>query len=204
VTDFTLQQIALRLCALLLIVGAHGAAVAGTACALGDPGPRYDGRLSLNPLPHLDLFGLASGVLFSVGWIRPIAIDPAKFYPGRRGLIAVVVVASIAVVLAIAFVLRLARPLLLPHLGDASSMLAFALIETFEQLAVWFALINLLPVPPLTGGLLLTALVPKIGEFVRGSQIYASLLLIVLAVTGVITGVLAPYERVLARLVLGE
>jgi Zn-dependent protease len=204
VTDFTLQQIVLRFCALLLIVGVHGAVLAGTATALGDPGPRYDGRVSVNPLAHLDLLGLASGVLFSVGWIKPVAIDPGKLYPGRRALIPVIVVASIAAILAIAFVLRFARPALLPLLGDTSSMLAFALIETIGQLAVWFALINLLPVPPLTGGHLLTALFPQIGDTMHKSHIYASVLLTGLAATGNITTVLAPVERIIARLVLGE
>ena len=93
-TDFTLQQIVLRFCALLLIVGAHGAAVAGAATALGDQGPRYDGRLSVNPLAHLDLLGLISGVLFSVGWIKPVAIDPGKLYPGHRALIAAATTAT--------------------------------------------------------------------------------------------------------------
>ena len=202
-TDFTLQQIVLRFCALLLILGLHGAVVAGAATAFGDPGPRYDGRLSINPLAHLDLLGLISGVLFSVGWIKPVAIDPGKLYPGHRALIPVAA-ASTAAILVIAFVLRLARPLLLPLLGDTSSMLAFALIETIGQHGVWFALINLLPVPPLTGGYLLSALVPKIGKKVRKSHVYASLLLTGLAATGIITSVLAPVQRIFARLVLGE
>ena len=203
-TDFTLQQIVLRFCALLLIVGVHGAVVAGAANALGDPGPRYDGRLSVNPLAHLDLLGLVSGVLFSVGWIKPVAIDPGKLYLGHRAVIPIIVVVSIAAILAIAFVLRLARPVLLPLLGDTSSMLAFALIETIGQLGVWFALINLLPVPPLTGGHLLTALFPQIGDTMHKSYIYAALLLTGLAATGVITSVLAPVKRIFARLVLGE
>jgi hypothetical protein len=54
--DYTLQQIVLRLLAMVFIA-VHGVAVAGTACALGDPGPRYDGRLTANPLAHLDVLG---------------------------------------------------------------------------------------------------------------------------------------------------
>ena len=53
--DFTLQQLVLRLFALLFIAGIHGAAVSATAVALGDQGPRHDGRLSLNPFVHLDI-----------------------------------------------------------------------------------------------------------------------------------------------------
>jgi Zn-dependent protease len=83
-------------------------------------------------------------------------------------------------------------------------MLAFALIETIGQLGVWFALVNLLPVPPLTGGYLLTALVPQLGHAMYKSHIYASVLLTGLAATGIITSMLGPIERIIARLVLGE
>jgi Zn-dependent protease len=202
-TDFTLQQIVLRFCALLLIVGAYGLVVAGSACALGDPGPRQDGRLRFNPLAHLDLLGLASGVLFSVGWIKPVAIDPNELRIGRIGLVVIVAAATVAI-LAIIVALRLVRPLLLPLLGDTSSTLAFALIEAIGQLGIWFALVNVLPVPPLTGSHLLTALVPQTRDLLGRSHLYAALLLTVLAATGLITRVLAPVHRIIAQLVLGE
>jgi hypothetical protein len=80
---------------LVLIVGVHGAAWwLGTACALGDQGPRYDGRLKLSPLAHIDLLGFASGVLFAVGWIKPVAIDPKALRIGRMGLVVVVATAA--------------------------------------------------------------------------------------------------------------
>ncbi len=115
-TDLTLQQIVLRFFALLLIVGVHGAVVAATACALGDQGPRYDERLRLSPLAHIDLLGFAAGVLFAIGWIKPVAIDPAALRIGRLGLVVIVVTAAMAV-LAFALALQLLRPLLLPFLA---------------------------------------------------------------------------------------
>jgi len=199
--DFTLQQIVLRFCAMVLIVGLHGAVVAATACALGDPGPRYDERLRLSPLAHIDLLGFASGVLFSIGWIKPVAIDPAALRIGRIGLVVVVATAAIAV-LAFAVVLQLLRPLLLPFLSDTPSTLAFGLIETIGQLSMWFALVNLFPAPPLTGSHLLTALVPAAGEFMRRYHIYFALGLTALAATGLITRALEPLYRMLAEIVL--
>ncbi len=203
-SDLTLEKLALRLCALALIAGVHGLAVAGAASALGDPGPRYDGRLRVNPIVHVDLLGLLAGVLFMVGWSRPVPIDPLELRPGRAGLVLVVIAAAAATLATTALIVRLARPWLLPLLGDTSSIVAFALIETIGELGTWFALINLVPVPPLTGGHLLIALAPQLRNSVQRSQPYAAIALAGLSATGVITGVLAPAYRMLARLVLGE
>jgi Zn-dependent protease len=200
-TDFTLQQIVLRFCAVVLIVAVHGAVVAATAQALGDPGPRYDGRLKLNPLAHIDLLGFASGVLFSIGWIKPVAIDPGVLRIGRIGLVVVVAAAELGVLILVE-ALQLVRPLLLPMLDDTTSTLAFALIETIGQLGIWFALVNLVPLPPFTGSHLLAALVPKAGELMRRFHIYFALLLVILAATGVITRALDPAYRVIANLLL--
>ena len=199
--DFTLQQIVLRFCAMVLIVGIHGAVVAATACALGDPGPRYDERLRLSPLAHIDLLGFASGVLFSIGWIKPVAIDAAALRSGRIGLVVIVATAAIAI-LTFAVVLQLLRPLLLPFLGDTPSTLTFGLIETIGQLGIWFALINLFPAPPLTGSHLLTAFIPAAGEFMRRYHIYFALGLTALAATGIITRMLEPVYRVVAEIIL--
>ncbi len=199
--DYSLQQLVLRLAAMVFIAGVHGIAVAGTACALGDPGPRYDGRLTANPLRHLDVLGTLAGV-FAAGWIRPVAIDPAELRIGRAGLI-VVVLAGAAATLASVIVLRLARPHLLPLLSDTAASLAFALIETIGELSLWFALVNLLPLPPLTGAHLVVAAAPQWRDRLRRSQPYMAVLLAVLAVAGVFTRALGPVYAVLAKAVLG-
>ena len=193
--DFSPQQLVLRFCALLFIAGVHGLAVAATAVALGDPGPRHDRRLTFNPFAHLDIVGGISAVLFSLGWIRPIAIDPEKLRPGRAGL-AFVVVGGAAATLLSALALRLVRPMILPLLPDTASALAFALIETTGQLSLWFALFNLLPVPCLTGSHLLVIVMPQWRDAMRKLQPFAAVLLAVLAATGLITGSLAPVHRV--------
>lgn len=202
-SDFTLQQIVLRFCALLVIVAVHGAAVAGTAYWLGDAGPRQDGRLRLNPLAHVDLLGFASGVLFSVGWIKPVAIDPSTLRVGR-GSLAAIVAAGLVAVLVVLLILQRLRPVLMPHLADTPSTLVFALIDTIGQLGVWFALINLLPLPPLTGSHLVVALVPSTRDVIRRLHVYAAVLLTALAATGLVTRALAPAYGLVARIVLGE
>jgi hypothetical protein len=118
--DFSLQQLALRLAAYIFIAAVHGLAVAAAAYALGDAGPRHDGRLSVNPLVHLDVLGTAAGVLFSAGWIRPIAIDPGALRAGRAGLVLVVAAGFAATVLSAVALLAL-RPFVLPLLSDSLS-----------------------------------------------------------------------------------
>ena len=201
--DLTLPQVVLRLFAFVLIAGLHGVTVAATACVLGDAGPRYDGRLRLNPLVHLDLIGLLSGVIFLVGWSKPVAIDPADLRFGRFGPV-IIVLAAAAAPLAAVLALRFVRPWLLPLMGDSSSVLAFALIETISELGTWFALINLLPLPPLTGSHLLTAVLPHIRKSIERMQFYAGLVLLAVSATGLVTGALAPAQRKLALLLLGH
>ena len=87
-------------------------------------------------------------------------------------------------------------------LSDTPSTLTFGLIETIGQLGIWFALINLFPLPPLTGSHLLTALVPAAGEFMRRYHIYFALVLTALSATGLITSALEPLYRVVAEIIL--
>ncbi len=201
--DFTPQQLLLRLCAFVVIALTHAMTVAAAAVALGDPGPRHDGRLGPHPSAHLDIVGLVCGVLFSVGWIKPIAIDPAQLRPGRIGLVLIVLAAATATLL-VALVLLAARPWLLPLLSDSGSELAFALIEVTAQLAVWFALVNLLPIPPLTGAHLVAAVVPRGPDLLARLRIAGTVLLAIIAATGMLTTVLAPLHLLLAGWMLGR
>ena len=200
--DLTLQQLVLRLIAYVFIAAVHGLAVAAIAIAMGDQGPRYDGRLRFNPVTHLDIIGTASGVLFSVGWIRPIAIDPVQLRLGRVGLV-IVVAAGAAATLLSALALRLVRPFLLPLLPDTASVTAFALIEVVGELSVWFALINILPLPPLTGAHLLVAAAPACEKLIGRIAPYAGLVLALVAATGMFAKTLGPGYRIFSRWVLG-
>ena len=200
--DLTLQQLVLRLIAYVFIAAVHGLAVAAIAIAMGDQGPRYDGRLRFNPVTQLDIIGTASGVLFSVGWIRPIAIDPVQLRLGRVGLV-IVVAAGAAATLLSALALRLVRPFLLPFLPDTASVTAFALIEVAGEFSVWFALVNILPLPPLTGAHLLVAAAPACEKIIGRIAPYAGLVLALVAATGMFAKTLGPGYRIFSRWVLG-
>ena len=201
--DLTLEHVVLRIGAVLLIASVHGFAIAATAGAMGDPGPRYDDRLSLNPMRHVDPIGGLLTVLFTVGWIRPVAVDPGKLRFGRAGLPVVVASASCATI-ALAELLRLVRPFLLNMLPDTAAETFFVFVETVGQLCISFTLFNLLPLPPLTGQHLLVAVLPRARDTIRRAQPCFAVLLLLLIATGVVTRLLAPAEAVVARILLGD
>ena len=202
-SDLTLQHVVLRIVAALLIVAVHGFAVAGISCLLGDPGPRHDGRLGLSPWRHADPIGGLLLVFFTLGWIRPIAVDPGQLRSGRVGLVAVVAGASGATLL-LAILPRLMRPFVLNLLPDTASATFFIFVETLGQLCVSFTLFNLLPLPVLTGQHLLVALSPGWRDGLTRIRTYAAVVLALLVVSGMAARLLAPAQSLFMRLVLGD
>jgi Zn-dependent protease len=203
VGDLTLQQVVLRIGAVGLIASVHGFAIAATACAMGDPGPRHDDRFSLNPLRHVDPIGGLLTVLFTIGWIRPVAVDPDRLRPGPVGLLAVYAGASCATI-ALAALLRLLRPYLLNILPDTAAATLFVFVETVGQLSVSFVVFNLLPLPPLTGQHLLVAMLPRARETLARIQPYFAVLFVLLIATGSMTPLLAPAEAAIGRILLSD
>lgn len=159
--DLPFWQIAMRVLAAVVIFTCHGAALALFARLLGDRGPQYDGRLTLNPFAHVEPFGTLAAVAARGGWARPMAIDANALRAGRAGLV-ICALAALAVTLALAHGAIALRPLVLAWWPAATSPQAFAWIGTFADLSVWFVIFNLAPLPPLTGGLLLAALLPAL------------------------------------------
>jgi Zn-dependent protease len=203
VIDFTLSQLMMRICAVLLISTLQGWGLALAAAVLGDAGPKHDGRLSIDPLRHLDLLGGAVALVFSIGWAKWVAIDPRALRHGRLDLV-LVVLAGCAVTLLGVLGLRFARPFLLPLLPDTAAATAFVLVQTIIEIGLWFALLGLLPLPPLMGGHLLVAAMPKLRERLSGIQLFLGLIVAALVATGMVNRVLDPVFRLLLALVLGE
>lgn len=156
--DLTGQQVLLRLVSLLLISGLGGFFVALLAVVMGDPGPKYDGRVSVNPLKHLEPVGALTMVIFRTGWLRPVVIETGKL---RTGGVLLVVLGSALLMLGVAEILWLLRPTVvtsLPDSGFSRSLVQW--IDITATMTVWFAVVSLIPLPPFTGGLLLAQIAP--------------------------------------------
>lgn len=197
--ELTIQLLVLRLLAGLVIATAHGATIATVAVLLGDKGPRYDGRLTVAPLGHVDMLGLGSIMLTGFGWGRPVAIDARKLRIGRWGLV-VAVAAGSAVLLLVGYLMLLLVIPLLTFLPYTAGLTVAAFVRVAARLCVWMALFNLLPIPPLAGAHFLAALnisVPK------QMGTYLGWAVLVVSVFGVTRFVLTPAFDLLAPMVIG-
>ena len=198
-SDVSLQMIGFRVVTLFLIAGLFGCLLAAVADYLGDKGPRYDGRLSLAPTRHIDLAGTFAMIVFGLGWIKPLDIDMRAMTSGRIGVV-IVVVSGFLGLLAVALLLdALARPAL-AMLPLTAGLTTVAFLDTAGVLSIWFAIFNLVPLPPLAGGLLLQAL--GIDVPVRWRWILTAGLLAAVAFGAAQKG-LEPAYTFLAQMMLG-
>jgi len=198
-SEITLQLLAFRGLALLIIAGVHGAALAGVAVLLGDRGPKYDGRLTLSPGGHLDPVGSVATLLFGLGWTKPVAVEAQRLRFGRVGIVLVVLAGFVALMALAAVFNVLVRPALttLPH---TAALATAAFLRAASSLSVWFALLSLIPLPPLAGGMVLQAFGIRIPPT---AQWLLVALLFVAVATGVARDWLGPGFRWLAGIVIG-
>jgi Zn-dependent protease len=183
--------IAITLAAVLVAATFHEFAHAFVADRLGDPTPRALGRLSLNPLVHLDLLGTLFFVVFGFGWARPVPVNPRHFADPRRGMLQVALAGPLANI-TLAFVVG--ALLKVPDLPGGP--LAAEVLSALIWINVILALFNLIPIPPLDGSRILESLlVGRQALTYSRLQPYGTLLLLVLLYTGVVGRIMLPAAR---------
>lgn len=130
---------------------------------LGDPTARYSGRLTLNPVPHIDPVGsvLLPGILalsgssFLVGWAKPVPFNPYNLKNRKWGEALVAFAGPLTnILIAVAF------GLLLRFFGNAFQPLWIQVFVTVSVANLSLAILNLIPIPPLDGSKILKALLP--------------------------------------------
>lgn len=151
---------ALRLAAVLLCLTVHETCHGLAAYALGDPTAKSRHRLSLNPLHHIDWFGLAAMLLLGFGWAKPVPVDMRYFKNPKHGM-ALTALAGPVSNLLLAPVLMLGARAILEWSPDSAAWgWTYAFLLLAAQLSVGLGVFNLIPISPLDGSKVLFAVLP--------------------------------------------
>jgi len=145
-----------RIVALLVAITVHEFSHGKVADLLGDSTARNSGRLSLNPIRHLDPLGSLMVILVGFGWAKPVPVNPSNFRNPQRDMMYVGLAGPLAN-FATAFIFGLPiRMGLFPHQTILSGV-----IETIVWINTALGVFNLLPIPPLDGSNVLAAFLPR-------------------------------------------
>lgn len=178
----------LSLPGILIAISFHEMAHAYAADAMGDPTPKDAGRLTVNPLKHIDPLGFISMLLFKFGWAKPVPVNPNNFKDKKKGMIAVAL-SGVLTNLLLAF-LGMAAYLAVIPLNNETLMIILQYIYIYN---IVFAVFNIIPIPPLDGSqILLLFLPPKALMFYYRYQRYGMIAIFVLALTGLLGIIINP------------
>lgn len=158
--DLDLATIVARVIVLLIAFTVHELAHAVTADYLGDPTPRRMGRITLNPIKHLDPFGTLLLIIAGFGWAKPVMVNPMNMRGNPRTSMAIVAVAGPLSNIVMALIAALFFRLGLVEFTTSGGLTPSFLLSEFIWINLILAFFNLLPVPPLDGSKILFALLP--------------------------------------------
>lgn len=194
-----LSTLIYRVPALLLALSFHEYAHAVVSDSLGDPTPSATGRLTMNPLAHLDAVGTLLLVLCGFGWANPVMIDP-RYYKNYRSGVLKVSLAGPGGNLLLCFISIFLMGLL--QRFGMLGMGGYQFLYWIMLYNVWFAFFNLIPVPPLDGSKVVSMLLP--GElswkFENFNAQYGFIILMVVVFSGVANKFLSPLSNLFVTL----
>lgn len=177
---------------LLIAMTVHEWAHAKVADNLGDYTPRMQGRLTLNPISHIDPIGLIMLFFAQIGWAKPVPINPNNFSNYRNGVMQV----SLAGPLSNLIVALVATVLFaLTFKYNMSTHWLTAILQLIIIYNVNFAIFNLVPIPPLDGSKVLLSLLPGEMAYKYETSViakYSFILLILLVFTGILGFIIRP------------
>jgi len=181
-----LEKIALSIVPALICVVLHEISHGLVALWLGDPTAKNAGRLSLNPIRHLDVVGLLFMATVGYGWARPVPIDPRYFKNPKRGM-ALTALAGPVMNILITLVTLFLYGLILGLTGGGGALAAFfsATAVTTAYLSLSLAVFNLIPIPPMDGSKVLFSLASDETYFkIMRYERFGLILILILSVSG--------------------
>ncbi|WP_018085146.1 site-2 protease family protein [Desulfurispora thermophila] len=177
----SLSELAIMLPAIVVGLTVHEFAHGWAAYMLGDNTARQAGRLTLNPLAHIDPVGLLLLFIAGFGWAKPVPVNPFHMYGDRRRGMLLVALAGPATNMLVALLSAV-----LLGLGLWRWPYIQAIMIQMININVVLAIFNLLPVPPLDGSKILAGLLPGRQEWLWQLEQYGTIVLLLLLFTGIL------------------
>lgn len=181
---------------ILFSLSVHESAHAYVAYKLGDETARNFGRITLNPAKHFDPVGFLFLLLFGFGWAKPVPVNTRNMKNGRWGFVITSLAGPFSNIL-LAFIAAILAEITLviltyiPNAGGMAGTLVWYFFRMAVSLNVGYAVFNLLPIPPLDGSRLWTALLPrKWAEWTFRYERYMQFALLILFYLGAFTNVI--------------
>ncbi len=181
--------------AILWAITIHEFAHGFVAYKLGDPTPKLQGRLTLNPLAHLDLLGFIALILAHFGWAKPVVINPRNFIKlgPRWGEVLVAFAGPLANFFSAFLSVLLLKYFPFTYLPLSISEPLILVLKYSVFINAAFGVFNLLPIPPLDGSKILEAFLPY-NLYLKFKEIepYGPIILIILVISPVLNWILVP------------
>ncbi len=185
---------------ILLALTVHEFAHGYVAYRFGDPTARDQGRLTLNPLKHLDPIGTIAFFIIHIGWAKPVPVNPGYFKNPRKDMLWVALAGpAVNMVLAVVSALAVKIVWFIAKTIPYSPMAEAILVPLNEVLmaSVWINLVlcifNFLPIPPLDGSKILAGLLPSdLARSYASVERYGFAIILLLAFTGTLSKMILP------------
>ena len=157
-----LTELILTVLAIVPAMCFHEYAHGWVSYKLGDPSPKYDGRLSLNPLRHIDPIGALFLIIFNFGWAKPVMVNPRYYKNPKQGMALVALAGPVANFI-LALVCLIVTNVIFKVTGGSVSTVVYLIYQFFMLSAlvnVGLGVFNLIPLPPLDGSKVLAMFLP--------------------------------------------
>lgn len=202
-----IKTVILSLLAIIICITVHEISHGFAAWKLGDVTAKSDGRLSLNPLRHIDPVGIVALLLFGFGWAKPVMIDPRNLKNPKVDMALISLAGPVSNILLAFVTILIYVPLAYYTLGHGVAVGVMTYVLTFLSLLfsynISFGIFNLIPVPPLDGSKIFGALLPDnlYFKFTRSAHV-GMVVLIILMWTDLIGKILGPLVSALGNVMI--